>query len=143
MDRMAVVQTILFIVLMLMAAVVDCKKHLIPDRISLGIAITGLLCFLPGKLLGILAALPFLIAAMKGQMGGGDVKLVAACGLVLGLWGTLMGCVIGLGILLFLHGCRCVIRRQPKDRWHTAYPLAPFLSVGFIFAYILEKGGLY
>ena len=90
----------LFCLLLIAASAVDIKRREIPDGISLcmtGLALWGL-C--PENLLGILAALPFLIAALNGGMGGGDVKLVASCGLVVGLPGTLFGSILGLIILL-------------------------------------------
>lgn len=85
---LAQLQTILFAALLLAAAWIDYREHIIPDILNLGIAVSALLCFRPANLWGLLAAVPFLAAAMGGRMGGGDVKMVAACGLVLGLGDT-------------------------------------------------------
>lgn len=129
---LAFLQAVLFTALLLSAAWIDYRKHIIPNILNLGIALSALLCFQPGNISGILAALPFLAAAMGGKMGGGDVKLVAAGGLVLGLWNTLSGCVVGLCLMLFV----CLISPGGLQR-KEARPMAPFLSAGFLTAYFL------
>lgn len=129
---LALLQAVLFTALLLAAAWIDYRRHIIPDRLNLGIALSALLCFYPGNLWGILAAAPFLAAAMGGRMGGGDVKMVAACGLVLGFWNALFGCIIGLSLML----CSCMVSLEGL-RKKEARAMAPFLSVGFLVAYFL------
>lgn len=129
---LAMIQAVLFAALLLAAAWIDHRKHIIPDILNLGIALSALLCFHPGNLWGFLAAVPFLAAAMGGRMGGGDVKLVAACGLVLGFWDTMAGCIIGLSLML----CFCMVSPGGLKR-KKARPMAPFLSAGFLAAYFL------
>lgn len=126
------IQAALFISLLFMAAVSDLRRRIIPDWVNFMIVLTALLCFSPEKLLGILVALPFFLAAMKGDMGGGDVKLVAASGLVLGFSKALFGCVAGLCVMLCFAAGSVNIWRQRK-----AYPMAPFLMAGFLAAYLL------
>lgn len=128
----ALMQTVLFAVLLLAAAWIDCREHIIPDILNLGIALSALLCFRPANLWGLLAAVPFVAAAMGGRMGGGDVKMVAACGLVLGLGDTMFGCILGLSLML----CFCQILPGGLRR-KEARPMAPFLSAGFLAAYFL------
>lgn len=125
-----VMQATMFVLLLLIAAWVDYRKRIIPDTLNIGIALSALLCFSPENLLGVFVAVPFLIAAMKGGMGGGDVKLTGACGLVLGVCPTLFGCVAGLALMLCFCAC-CKRIGQPRK----AYPMAPFLAVGFIIVY--------
>ena len=61
-----------FFIALLLAAKFDIRKRIIPDAICLAVALTGFIFFEPIKLLGILAALPFLLAALFfGGMGGG------------------------------------------------------------------------
>ena len=129
---LALMQIILFAALLLAAAWIDCRRHIIPDVLNLGIALSALLCFRPANLWGLLAVIPFLAAAMGGRMGGGDVKMVAACGLVLGFWDTIFGCVIGLLLML----CSCLVISGGL-RGKEARPMAPFLSAGFLAAYFL------
>ena len=116
----------------------DIKKRIIPDSICLSVALTGLLTFEPIRLFGILAAVPFLLAALIWDgMGGGDIKLMAAAGLVLGFSKSMAAAVIGLTALLVFHAIR-YIRQKPRGRnAPKAYPLAPFLSLGCLAAYFL------
>ncbi len=127
---LALIQAVLFAAFLLAASWTDHRKHIIPDSLNLGIALSALLCFQPENLWGILAAVPFLAAAMGGRMGGGDVKLVAACSLVLGFWDTMAGCVTGLFLML----CSCLVPPGGLQR-KKARPMAPFLSAGFLAAY--------
>ena len=129
---LALMQIILFATLLLAAAWIDYQEHIIPDILNLGIALSAFLCFRPANLWGLLAVIPFLAAAMGGRMGGGDVKMVAACGLVLGFWDTIFGCIIGLLLML----CSCLVISGGL-RGKEARPMAPFLSAGFLAAYFL------
>ncbi len=128
----ALMQIILFAALLLAVAWIDYQEHIIPDILNLGIALSALLCFRPANLWGLLAAVPFLVAAMGGGMGGGDVKMVSACGLVLGFWDAMFGCLIGLFLML----CSCLVVSGGL-RGKEARPMAPFLSAGFLAAYFL------
>ena len=86
-------QAVLFFCLLLAASVWDLRKRIIPDSLCLLIALTGLINFSPVRLWGVLAALPLLIAALIRPecMGGGDIKLTAAAGFVLGFWRGIWG----------------------------------------------------
>jgi len=128
----------LFIILLLTASVFDIKKRIIPDTVCLLIALTGLIGFEPVKLFGILTALPLLLAALVwGGMGGGDIKLMAAAGLVLGFHKSMAAMVMGLIVLLVFHAiCFLVQKLRGRDA-PNAYPLAPFLSLGCLAAYFL------
>lgn len=137
-----------FVALLLAASVMDCRRRIIPNSICVLIAATGLISFSPARLLGPLASLPLLIAAMgkEGAMGGGDIKLTAAAGMVLGLRGGLWGMALGLAMAILFHGMRALVRRlrrkekEPAPR--ASLPLAPFLSIGFTALFILNFGGL-
>lgn len=121
--------------LLLAAALIDIRRREIPDWINGSIAMISLLCFQPQNLLGMIPAILFLMAAMSGGMGGGDVKLAVACGLVLGLPAALMGSVIGLAALLLFHaGVKFVSAFQGR-KTTAAYPMAPFLAMGYMAAY--------
>lgn len=84
-------QGVLFLFLLLAASLVDLKRREIPDWVSGSITALSLMHARPEYLLGLIPALFFLVAAVRGGIGGGDVKLAAACGLVLGLPGRLDG----------------------------------------------------
>lgn len=127
-----------FAALLLAASVFDMQKRIIPDKISLGIALTGLLTFEPMKLSGILAAVLFLIIALFfGGIDGGDIKLMAAAGLVLGFIKIMTATVIGLTALLVFHAGKIIIQRLRGRTVQKAYSLAPFLSLGCLAAYFI------
>ena len=127
-----------FAALLLTASVSDIRKQIIPDSISLGIALTALLTFEPVKLAGLFAAVLFLITALLfGGMDGGDIKLMAAAGLVLGFGKSMAATVIGLTALLVFHAGNYIIQKLRGRTAGKAYPLAPFLSLGCIAAYFI------
>ena len=132
----------IFIALLLTASVIDIKKRIIPDTICLFIAFTGLICFEPVKLFGVLAAMPLLLAALVwGGLGGGDIKLMAASGIVLGFTGSIAAMLIGLtAMLLFMFPCHSP--KIAREECPKAYPLAPFLSIGCIAIYFMNTGGI-
>ena len=135
---MPLVQGGFFAALLLAASIFDVRKRIIPDSTCLGIAMIGLLTFEPVKLAGVLAAALFLIAAMLfGGMGGGDIKLMAAAGLVLGFSKSMAAAVIGLTALQVFHAGITIIQKLRGRAAPKAYPLAPFLSLGCLAAYFL------
>jgi leader peptidase (prepilin peptidase)/N-methyltransferase len=98
----------------------------------------GLLTFEPVKLPGIFTAALFLVAALIfGGMDGGDIKLMAAAGLVLGFNKSMTATVIGLTALLVFHTVYTIIQKLRGRAAPKAYPLAPFLSLGCLAAYFL------
>lgn len=130
-------QGILFLFLLLAASFVDLKRREIPDWVSGGIAVLALMHVRPECLLGLIPALFFLAAAVRGGIGGGDVKLAAACGLMLGLPGALMGTIVGLMLQLLFHLCaKCMLLFLRKQVW-PAYPMAPFLAIGYAAVYYI------
>lgn len=138
-----IASAVLFFCLLLAASAWDIRKRIIPDSLCVLIALTGLPAFTPGKLAGLLLGLPLLIAALgkEGGLGGGDVKLAAVCGFVLGLPAGCVGLILGLVSVLVWHfaanGLRRLRHRPITSAGTTALPLAPFLSAGFIAATFL------
>ena len=134
-------QGVFFIILLLTASIFDTRKRIIPNTVCLLIALTGLIGFEPIKLFGILTALPLLLAALLwGGMGGGDIKLTAASGIVLGFQRGLAAMVIGLTALLLFYFFYSIVQNLRKRERQKAFPLAPFLSAGCIAAYFLNGG---
>lgn len=133
-------QGLLLLVLLTAASFIDLRQRIIPDELCLAVALTGLLRFAPGNLLGLLAALPLFAAALLwGGMGGGDIKLTAAIGVVLGFSETLAALVLGSSAELLVYGLHCLARRLRGKKLpgltRTAYPLAPFLAAGCLIVY--------
>ena len=76
--------------------------------------------------------LPFLIiGVIFGGIGGGDIKLMGACGLILGCWGIIVAGIIGLSLALLI---TFIIQRDKK----MGIPLAPYLGVGCFISYLLQ-----
>lgn len=130
-----VIRSALFFMILSLAAVSDMRKRIIPDWMPLVMA--GISLIPPGTvhLTGLLAALPLFVAGMTaGGIGGGDIKLAGACGLVLGFERTLAGLIMALCVLLLFHGAGQCIRKMRKAEWEAgkeqAYPLVPFLLLG-------------
>lgn len=137
-DKLAAVQAVFFLALLCAATVCDLKRRIIPDSINLAIALCGLLCFSWSNLWGIAVAVPFLLAAVFcGNMGGGDIKLMAACGLVLGLQRGLLATVVGLTLLLLYAAIHRIICKVQGREAEKAFPLAHFLSAGCALAYFV------
>lgn len=133
----------LFFALLAWASITDVRKRIVPNTACIGIAAAGLLCFSPLNLLGALAAVPLLAAALCSQegIGGGDVKLAAAAGSLLGFGGGVAGLILGLcAFLLFALVWKAGQKLAGKPKTSGArlsLPMAPFLSLGFFAAYLL------
>jgi leader peptidase (prepilin peptidase)/N-methyltransferase len=134
-------QTVLFAAALAAATVFDLRRRMIPDGVCAVLAMAGLISFSPARLLGVLAALPFLAAALlkEGSVGGGDIKLTAAAGLTLGLRGGVAGVIIALAAeLIFAGAANLAGELRGKGERIQALPLAPFLSAGFLAAYFMK-----
>ena len=138
---------LLLLALFTTASVIDIKRREIPDRINILIALTGFISFEPIKSAGIVIALPFLLTAMmcKGRMGGGDIKFMAGAGFVLGFEPAIIAAIIGLTTSLIYCAARYGMSRlkccSHEKRPDMGFPLAPFLSIGCMSAFILQIGG--
>lgn len=88
------------------------------------------------------ASLPLLIISMltNGSIGGGDIKLLASCGLLLGysnvLLGTFLAILLGgfYGVFLLVKGTK-----NKKD----ALPFVPFLAIGLGVSYLWGPSIIY
>lgn len=138
-------QAVLFLFLLVVVSVWDIKDREIPDGLQAAIALLSLLHFSPWNLAGALTALPYLLVVLAGKgtggIGGGDIKLAASIGTVLGLPASLTASVLGLSAFT-VYGfiCSC-IRRLKGRKGRTAHPAGPFLAAGAAIAYFMEIGG--
>lgn len=123
---------LLFFFLLSLAAFSDGKKHIVPDRIPLAMLLVSLCPPEGPHLFGIAACLPlFLAGVTAGGVGGGDVKLVGVCGVVLGFSQAFAGLLAALCLMLFYHvamtGFGKIQKKKLKTGKGQAYPLVPFL----------------
>lgn len=136
------IKGMLFSALLLTAAVCDIRKREIPDWIPLFMFLTGILRIKPSDVLLGLAftGLPYLLAAVLPSkkegfpIGGGDIKIMTACGFVLGVWGGVVQSIVALALTLLAGIGICIYRRDKKLNSITL-PLAPFFCAGGIFSY--------
>ncbi|KAB3527089.1 MULTISPECIES: prepilin peptidase [Alkaliphilus] len=132
---MEVFQMLAFIMLLIYAAIIDLKTRTIPDYVPVLIMLVGLIDMepLPAVLGLILVPLPYFIMALlkDNSIGGGDIKLMAACGFYLGLQAGYMASIVGLMLTIIIHFAYSVIRSKKMTR---SIPLGPYLGAGCIIA---------
>ena len=137
-----VIKGLLFAALLVCAAVTDIKRREVDDWVSISILVVSLIG--TGGSFGgaVMTALPFFIPACVkgGSIGGGDVKLMFACGAALGVWGGLGQIVIALS-LVAIFSLGILSKRGFAACKKTAIPLAPFLCAGGIVSYIITNMG--
>lgn len=134
----SIAQAVLFFSLLLAASLWDIQKRIIPDSLCFFILLTGFLTFTSEKLFGILLGLPLLIAALlkEGGMGGGDIKLTAASGFVLGFPLGIAGLILGLCLVILWYWGNRIVRKAERK----ALPMVPFLGAGFLCVYFFDVG---
>ena len=136
----------LFFLLLIGVCVCDIRTRQIPDSLQAGIAALSLFGFETGNLAGILCMAPYLLVALCSKradgIGGGDVKLAGATGLVLGLSAGLAASLLGLsGFVVFSVFYQII--KHPGGRWRgLSLPLGPFLAAGSACAYLMKLGGV-
>lgn len=130
---------LLFFIFLAFGAYEDLKTREIPNSIPALILLTGFIKYSPFiSIMGLLlTSLPFLLAALiGGGMGGGDIKLMAACGFMLGPLGGTLQTITGLSLVLLYILIWTIIKGKKIER-KTKIPLAPFLGAGGILAYMI------
>ena len=144
-----------FVAMLVAITFIDLEHRIIPDELSLGGLVLGLLTahWVPGlgltsSLIGAAVGYGFFwllswgYFKAKGRMGlgGGDVKLLAMLGAFLGpmavfhviLISSLLGSVIGISYAAWLK-----YRGQSESLMGVAIPFGPFLVVAALYVYLL------
>ena len=133
----------ILIFIFVVISISDWRTHKIPDRWNAGILLVAVLLALVDpsvswqeRILGMFAVsvpMACLLFFVPGSFGGGDIKLMAAAGLVLGLpagiFATILGLLLVLAYSVFLKIC--------KKTQVIAVPLVPFLSAGCAAGYLI------
>jgi leader peptidase (prepilin peptidase)/N-methyltransferase len=138
----------------LLLAWIDFRQGIIPDWLNLAIAILGVIrvaaiggwplvaelvveAALVGGAIWLLRWLYFRLRKTQG-LGLGDVKLLAASAIWIGLAGIpvqlLVAALSALAVALALHLLGARMTR------HTALPFGPFLALGLLVAILLQQG---
>ena len=137
----------LFGLLLLSAAVWDMRSREIPNLIPALLLLCGLIGFRPAASAAglLLVGGPFLLAAVLIKrdgfaIGGGDVKLMGACGFVLGVWPGLIQTVLSLSLAVLAGLVECCLQKRPLSM--VRLPLAPFFCFGGVSAYWLTAFAL-
>ena len=122
---------VLFGQVLLYAAEYDIATHTVPDYVPVLILFAGLLEveFAPAFLGLVLVPLPFLAAALgkEGSIGGGDIKLMGACGFMLGVKRGYTALVLGLFLAV-------VFQAAYAKKGDKGFALVPYLAVGCLLA---------
>jgi len=136
-DLIILAAGLVFSSLMIVLTMIDFDHQILPDKLTLGGLILGLLfSFFRSditviySLAGIIAAggLLFLIAYLsKGGMGGGDIKMMAMVGSFTGPIVAVSSIFLGAVIALIAHLPRII---SGKTGMKTKLPFGPFLALG-------------
>ncbi len=120
----------------------DLLTHTADNYLTVMILITGLIEYDSTKMLkGIIGAsliLLFLLTvasfSKNGSIGGADIKISAACGMILGLEKGLLALLTGLltGVATML-----LLSANGKHGRDKPFPLVPFLAVGALAMYLV------
>lgn len=123
--------------LVVYAAITDYVSYVIPGMVPVGILLLSVIRigigngtlwdFVTGGLIGAgIFLLPYIVTKKKG-IGGGDVKLMAAVGTILGpeavVWASFLGCF--LGVLWHL-------KEIKRGKTQSIIALGPYLAIGIL-----------
>ena len=135
------VETLLFSIfcsVLIVMAFIDLDTMIIPDRIHVIIIFIGIsLAFVSEmaineRIIGFFSvSLVLMLASIisKGGIGGGDIKLMAVSGFVLGYKLILIGFLMG-AILASVYGI--IVSKGKRENMKMRIPLGPFLALGMI-----------
>ncbi len=125
-----IIKYILFNIVLFLAARQDLKEMKAHNWYSVTIFGIGLIGPTLDSVIGaIVCFVIFLLVYLirKNKLGGADVKLVAACGFVLGTIPTLFALLIGLSVSLIIESIVTLIK---KNGFNHSYPLLPYIAGG-------------
>lgn len=135
----AVIYCLFFSALIVLSGI-DFYHQIVPDRVNIFIFILGVILLIAdyanwaSHLIGFFAvSVPFLILMMFGGMGGGDVKLYAAAGFLIG-WKAALLSLIPACLLGSVIGMIIYIPQKKKGIKHPRIPFVPFIAAGIFIA---------
>lgn len=143
-SKESIIYSILFSIL-LVISIIDYRHFIIPNGLIIGIFLLAIINlfldfkYLFGYIIGFFAAsiiLLILSIITRGKMGGGDIKLMAAAGFLLGwqkiLLALMIGSIFGAVTGIILIGLKIIKREQ-------MIPFGPFLSIGIFISALYSE----
>lgn len=142
--KWTLLEYLIFVFGLVVVSFIDLKHYIIPDVFSLSGIVIGLLgaainpereflsslwgVLMGGGFLWLIAYL-YLVIRKQDGMGGGDIKLLAWIGAVLG-WPAIPFVILSSSILGSLVGA--IVMFRTKDGLQTVLPFGPFLALGSV-----------
>ena len=130
---MRLVTVIVIFGILLLISIVDFKIHMIPDQLNMLLFLAGIWSSfvfqkitITGRVFGIfVVSIPFFIIAVlsSGGLGGGDIKLMAASGVLLGVTGNVFAACFGLLLGGF---CGVFLLLTKRIGYKECFALGPF-----------------
>ena len=134
---MRLVTVIVIFGILLLISIVDFKIHMIPDQLNMLLFLAGIWSSfvfqkitITGRVFGIfVVSIPFFIIAVlsSGGLGGGDIKLMAASGMLVGVTGNVFAACFGLLLGGF---CGLFLLLTKRIGYKECFALGPFLCLG-------------
>ena len=128
-----IIKGFFFALCMVAVSYCDAKAETIPNLLLVPLALIGLIHVSWESLAWVVIGVPFLVAALIAKnevIGGGDIKMLAAYGFVLGR-STVMGVLLGSVFYII----RYLYPHLKKKK--VTFPFAPSLSLGCFISFIL------
>lgn len=133
------IKGIVLSLILLISSYSDIKRREVEDYLWVMVVITAFIGIevaqIPFAILSaIIVSIPIILVNIlcKGKtIGGADIKLTAACSIVIGVWGGLIGLMIGLTLSIIVN---LIIQNKCKAK---SFPLVPYLATGFMVAYFI------
>ncbi|MGP1361564.1 MAG: prepilin peptidase [Candidatus Fimenecus sp.] len=132
---------------LIVASFIDAKHQIIPDSMWITVLIGGVLVYIEdiikngfvwkallNRIIGfflVSAVMLVLAAAFHGGLGGGDIKLMAAAGFLLGAGGSVFALLLGSVLGLFYLAAKGKLNAKNMK---SKLPFGPFLSIGIVFS---------
>ena len=151
-DSLRLVLWLVLAVMLIVLAVYDAKWMLLPDKIMyplivVGLLFTGIMAFASGNMHGLFSAVVAagvagggffaIVFLTKGRaMGGGDIKLAAAMGLILGAEGTAVAMLVAFNVAAVVGLVMIISRLKARS---DQIPFGPYLVGGTIIAFLYGR----
>lgn len=130
-----VLKTCLILYILIFASVTDIDRREVPIIYQALLLVLIPIGFHIENLWGALIAVPFFIASvLTDKIGGGDWKLTALLGVLIGIHTAFVTVV--MGCIIFIISSFVIEKRKGKG--DTLFPFVPSLTVGYIVTLILE-----